>query len=376
MKHFPLVFISMFPNLENEQEGTMQRAKSIDALVQSKRRVYLDISVKRHFKSLRTVVSDDLEVLHLNFWVHGLWIAWYVAVARLVYVHSVYNALYIVFLYFIFGHKIITDMHGVVPEELKMAGRSARAFVYGRVELIVVKYSSLLITVSENMSVFFARKYYHISTKNNFLKLPILNYSSYDSGYKGVVELQKPLVSELLTVYAGGVQIWQKIETMLGVIQKLKVTEKYSFALYVPSNALPFLRKELDSRHINQVVLDSLSHRELLLVYREAHLGFLLRDDIVINQVAMPTKAIEYLEHGIVPIVLSSNIGDLLAYGYKYILVDDLVSGTLVSHSILETMRQTNFCVAQNIRADAEAAKLKLVKYFDDSMADHIGKMP
>lgn len=362
-----LVFVCMFPNELNEREGTMQRAKSIDSLVRDLNRIYLDISIKKHLRSSLTVIDERAQVLHLNAFVHFFCVAWFIAKASAVYVHSVYNALYIAPLYWVYGSKIITDMHGVVPEELMMEGRSAKAFVYGVVEAIALKYSGLLVMVSENMTKAFISKYRHIEIRGKCLKLPILDYSSYGSP---IIESQKPFGGKISVVYAGGIQAWQKIGTMLTIIQKLESFGIYSFSLYVPHSALTFLRTELEVRCMSQVVLASLTHRELLLAYQKAHLGFLLRDDILINRVAMPTKAIEYLEHGIVPIVLTPDIGDLMSYNYRYILVDNMVSGDGVNHDMIRQMRQANYHVAQAIRADAEAARLELVRHLTNRMVN------
>ena len=49
---------------------------------------------------------------------------------------------------------------------------------------------------------------------------------------------------------------------------------------------------------------------EMKEVYRHAQYGFVLRDDIVVNNVACPTKIIDYIKYDIIPIVKSPHIGD------------------------------------------------------------------
>lgn len=50
-----------------------------------------------------------------------------------------------------------------------------------------------------------------------------------------------------------------------------------------------------------------------------AHYGFILRDKHILNRVAAPTKMVEYLFFGIIPIVKYEEIGDVLKLGYEYI---------------------------------------------------------
>jgi hypothetical protein len=77
--------------------------------------------------------------------------------------------------------------------------------------------------------------------------------------------------------------------------------------------------------------------------YPEAILGFVLRDDIAVNNVACPTKISEYLRHGIIPIVYSENIGDFVNLGMKYIRLSDFVEGKIPNAETLEKMRQDNY---------------------------------
>ena len=52
-----------------------------------------------------------------------------------------------------------------------------------------------------------------------------------------------------------------------------------------------------------------------------------MRDDIVLNRVAAPTKLIEYLSYGLIPIVKTINIGDSVKMGYEYILYNEDLNG-------------------------------------------------
>lgn len=77
----------------------------------------------------------------------------------------------------------------------------------------------------------------------------------------------------------------------------------------------------------DSVVVKSVLPKDLNLYYSIAHYGFILRDDIVLNRVAAPTKLIEYLSYGLIPIVKTINIGDSVKMGYEYISYNEDLNG-------------------------------------------------
>ena len=81
--------------------------------------------------------------------------------------------------------------------------------------------------------------------------------------------------------------------------------------------------------------------------YQKANYGFILRDDITVNNVACPTKLVEYLNYGIIPIVLSDKIGDFKELGYEYISVQDFsvdlpILKSKINQKLVENFRIIN----------------------------------
>ena len=71
-------------------------------------------------------------------------------------------------------------------------------------------------------------------------------------------------------------------------------------------------------------------------------LGKRLREDHLLNRVACPTKAIEYMATGVIPIVLCDEIGDLNVMGYRYVTLDCFLNGILPEYKEIKEMRKTN----------------------------------
>ena len=92
------------------------------------------------------------------------------------------------------------------------------------------------------------------------------------------------------------------------------------------------------------------------------HLGFVLRDDVLVNRVACPTKLLEYIQYGVLPIVLSDAIGDFKELGYKYIGLDDFVNLRFDSLSISHQV-DDNKVVLSEFRNTASKALSQLSQF-------------
>jgi len=88
--------------------------------------------------------------------------------------------------------------------------------------------------------------------------------------------------------------------------------------------------KSLTSKNITDVEVKSMSQEEVIKDLQNYDFGFLLRDDILLNNVASPIKFVEYISQGVMPIV-SKGIGDYSALVEQYSLgiVIDIKEGFL-----------------------------------------------
>src|SRR5690606_6210947 len=93
--------------------------------------------------------------------------------------------------------------------------------------------------------------------------------------------------------------------------------------------------------------------------YRQAHYGFILRDDITVNRVACPTKMVEYLFYGITPIVKSPSIGDFPERGYEYIEYSDF------SEDLPPVKSETNRRLVREVMAEND--RLSLLDLLNDA---------
>ena len=113
--------------------------------------------------------------------------------------------------------------------------------------------------------------------------------------------------SHHIFIYTGGLTKWQKIDVLL------RIFEKYH-ARYPDSILLFFSTAEdtswvpceyYDLLHSEAMRIRSVTHAEIADYLCVADIAFLIRDDILLNRVASPTKFGEYLSRGL-PIITGS----------------------------------------------------------------------
>ena len=86
--------------------------------------------------------------------------------------------------------------------------------------------------------------------------------------------------------------------------------------------------------------------------YEKAQYGFTLRDEFIVNEVACPTKLIDYVKYGIIPILKFDKIGDFIENGLEYVKIEDFINGRIPSEEKRVQMVQNNFSVMEKIYDD------------------------
>lgn len=308
-----LLIIADYPNKENLREGTMQRVDAIDSLINAQERVYLNLSFKKFLKR-KTDRIKNCTIENLNIIVHYKIIKGYLDSATSIYVHSVYNLLKII--KWVNLDKTILDIHGVVPEELLSDNKKIHSKLYNYVERRAILNCKKLVHVTNAMVQHYEKKY-NLSLSARSIVLPIFEYKEISQ------DTSKWSGDLIRSVYVGGLQSWQNIYKMVALCKKAYVNNShcsYLFEFFVPEKDIEtFKQKYCIKNDLHNINVSTLMRDEVIPHLKKCHLGFVLRDDIVVNRVACPTKLVEYLECGVVPVVSSPHIGDFVELGYKYI---------------------------------------------------------
>ncbi|MBR9879745.1 MAG: glycosyltransferase family 4 protein [Gammaproteobacteria bacterium] len=325
-----MLILAPYPLEDSKQAGGLsQRVLAIDSVFLNTRRTYVSCSFTKNVVKKRKHIFNNCSLLEINFFFHFFLLLKLVTSTKIVYSHTIGNAAKVIPFIFLFrrgnskGRVLICDMHGVVPEECQMYNKKVKALFFKIVEKIVVEKSSYIVCVSNNMIDHFSRKY--PSAKNKAFILPIFRVGGDE------FECERKVANayeSIKIIYAGGTQPWQNFDEMLSIARKcLKKSDsglKLSFEFWLPEkDREKYERLERSSESIS---FYSGSLKDVIRAYSTSSFGFILRDDDLINKVACPTKLIEYLQHDIIPIVKSNNIGDFNDLGMEYISVEELLA--------------------------------------------------
>jgi len=348
-----ILFVANYPDKSGEKDGMAQRVVAIDRYFAQWERIYLGI---RFFGNLRMRTShpaDNLMVYKVNFFLHFLLILYLGCRARGIYVHSIHNGFRALPFYLLKFKNIFTDMHGVFPEELGYYGKKTAAWLYGIIEKITVRSSRALILVTDAMGEHYRKKYGNYRCK--MYKIPIFDDFMMKEGKT------RPEQGKLSIIYSGGTQKWQNVDLMLESVKKAQ--GKCSVTILTPD--MGTFRQKLEEYGLaSGVQVLSVPKHEVYDYYCRSDLGYILRDNSIVNRAACPTKLVEYLACGVIPIVLQPEIGDFAGMGYSFITIDRLAGGNLPSGEELVSMRENNYRIVEEIRDSARAAMQQMLADF------------
>ena len=88
---------------------------------------------------------------------------------------------------------------------------------------------------------------------------------------------------------------------------------------------------------------------ELPAAYQRADFGLVLRDDSAVNRVSCPTKLVEYLLFGLIPVVRSPRLGDFHEMDFAYITEDEFRDGFVPDAATREWMAEHNLDIVRRL---------------------------
>lgn len=355
-----VVFFGGYFYPERQHDGYFQRIQIVDRLFQNHWRLYVETEQLRG----REVWFDRPEPNILVLRVTGDWkrrvMARVIALAavarsRRIYFHSVlrmYDGRFGYLLYLPLIRKAV-DIHGVVPEEFRMHNDFFSALIFDREEYLAVRKAGIVIVVTNAMRQYLEQKF-----RSNFraraIEFPMFPIFTPYVGSRPLVG-GKPIV-----VYAGGLHRWQQIPKMIDAI--IKTSEYCVHQFYCSEPDL--VRAMIPDGLLNGITIDQKPHAELMEIYSRCHYGFILREDIIVNRVACPTKLVEYIAMGIVPIVDSEDIGDFKKMGMRFVTLAQLLAADLPDEDIRMQMAAHNLGVYEKLNLVRQSGARSIYDYF------------
>lgn len=347
--HKPICVFAPMYNRENEKDGYVQRIKAIDTTaLQEMCRIYLyDEGVD--CKAMRFDFIDPLHgyiVFNSHDETQREEILKLAHTCKTVYTHSILRFMedrtakefWRIFDDADIWH--IWDVHGAVPEEYELSGVQLGGQLAASIERYMALRADVIVVVTEAMGRHLSQKYPSIQAE--IVVVPIVS--------KALAEPvrceKKDLREGISIVYAGGLQPWQNISLMQDIMAA--AGSRYQYRMYVPEPEA-FYRMWGTRRPAADITVESKKPEELSEVYPSCDFGFLLRDDSPVNYVACPTKLMEYLRYGIIPVLKSDQIGDFTELGMEYLPVRELLGGVRMTPEERRRMVENNYRVLDKL---------------------------
>lgn len=356
-----IVIVAPYFTKERLKDGYYKRVKAVDELFKDYYKIYVTYEIKG--TSLQFEEYPDRKTTVVRYLPGSMKQKILTSLLMIkcgkVYCHSVWQVKKKFFK--LPGVKVYVDVHGVVPEEETLYERYEDAQMYGDIEEVTVQKAECLICVTNKIKEHLQKKYGK-KFKAKTIIMPIFDSSL--STYDIKVEKNKPFINNKpVAIYAGGIMKWQKIELMQESIYQCR--ENANFMVYCP-NPNEFW-KTWKYKKISNLKVGSKNYDDLCKdVYSKAHYGYVLRDNITVNNVACPTKIADYFKYRIVPIVLSPQIGDFIDLGMKYITLEDFNNGKLLSQKEIESIADNNENVLKKYIDLHEKGKKDFKKMFGE----------
>jgi glycosyltransferase involved in cell wall biosynthesis len=209
--------------------------------------------------------------------------------------------------------RLIMDLHGAVPEEILFHYLPSQKFEIAvkqekEFERDIVLNSDLVICQSENMIEHLKIKYpdahaqfhpFQCSVRSEIFRFD----SEIRSCYRHKLDVKE---AEILFVYCGSIHKWQNVQYSVGIFAEyLKLGASSAVLLIMcpnPGDELLEYAYSLGLSDRNFKII-KVPHEEVSAYLSAADVGFLIRDNSVVNLVASPTKLGEYLACGLPVIV-------------------------------------------------------------------------
>lgn len=205
--------------------------------------------------------------------------------------------------------QIVFWVQGLIDEEDFLSKKKRyRYYIYNFLLKISLKIADKLVLVTSEMHRVLINKYNLCKTKD-VLILNCISRVKYDQSEK----IKNSLC------YIGGLSEWQNVDKILIFYNKL-LKVKDDFTLYIAtfdhSEAKQLINSFVGEQFKDKIKLIHVKEQEEVTSFlSKMEYGFLIRDNILLNNVASPIKLAEYLSCGINPIISDSLVefGKLIA---------------------------------------------------------------
>lgn len=216
------------------------------------------------------------------------------------------------------GIPYIIDYHGVAPEEYKLSGKSMGKVnyeYYKKMELLSLKNANGVVCVSKRFKKYLLQEF-RLDESNVIIAPSCIesNKIGYNHKDRDIIRNQLGVGNDTkVIIYAGGCGHWHCDDKITNLFGKLHSISKNTFLVFLTRKENhDLVKKNLQSSNVpdSAYYIDSVSNERVFEFYSAADYGIIIRFDSLINEVASPTKVIEYMSSGL-GVISTTNVGDI-----------------------------------------------------------------
>ena len=197
--------------------------------------------------------------------------------------------------------KLVIWFQGVKPEENYMNNKNiAEKILLNVIEKYFLKRASLRIFVSKAMKSHFEKKY-RLKFNDNYIICPCFN----DNDLRSDSIKYPNKYNNNVFLYAGSLQIWQCFFETINLYKKIEVASNNQVSLLVLTPDIKKAEKYIREIKINNYEVKFVAHELLKDELSKVKYGFVLRKNVIVNNVSTPTKFSTYISNGVIPIFTS-----------------------------------------------------------------------
>lgn len=198
---------------------------------------------------------------------------------------------------FIKKKRFIYWFQGVVSEESYMKHKSSlRRFIIQRIEKYILKKAEYIYFVSSEMKDYYSNLF-GINLKENHYIMPCFNSTINKNSF-----LYENKYNKNIFCYAGSLSVWQGFDKILACYKYFEGLGIHGTKLLILTNEKEKAKELINLSGIKNYEIDYVQLKNIDNALSQAKFGFILREDVIVNRVATPTKISTYMANGLIPI--------------------------------------------------------------------------
>ncbi len=223
------------------------------------------------------------------------------------------------------------------------SGLSLKTRVISALELQQARRADRLSTVSKSLKKYLEEKI----GRQDMTVIPSCfneNQFFFDPGARREIRQSLDLnENNILLCYSGGMSAWQRVADIISLFKRVCIADARCKALFLTNSQEEVTRRLQQAEFPSgQAFVRGCVHQEVHRYLSAADIGFIMRHNTTINNVASPVKVGEYLACGL-PVILTPGIGDysdMLPAAGVSLLLDET---TDIADQVLEFIHRNDF---------------------------------